>query len=77
MGRRKVSGLASRCPALREIQLEEADQAAGRVVAIDKGRLLADGTPAQIKAPAGAKRRCARSEQHAYGVTCGAPTPAA
>ena len=44
MGRRKASGLASRCPALREIQLEEADQAADRIVVIHKGRLLADGT---------------------------------
>jgi ABC-2 type transport system ATP-binding protein len=36
--------------------LEEADQAADRIVVINKGRLLADGTPAQIKARAGAKR---------------------
>jgi ABC-2 type transport system ATP-binding protein len=36
--------------------LEEADQAADRIIVINKGRLLADGTPAQIKARAGAKR---------------------
>ena len=36
--------------------LEEADQAADRIVVINKGRLLADGTPSQIKARAGAKR---------------------
>ncbi len=36
--------------------LEEADQAADRVLVINKGRLLADGTPAEIKQRAGAKR---------------------
>ncbi len=36
--------------------LEEADQAADRILVINRGRLLADGTPAQIKARAGAKR---------------------
>ncbi len=36
--------------------LEEADQAADRILVINKGRLLADGTPAQIRARAGAKR---------------------
>jgi ABC-2 type transport system ATP-binding protein len=36
--------------------LEEADQAADRILVINKGRLLADGTPAQIKERAGAKR---------------------
>jgi ABC-2 type transport system ATP-binding protein len=36
--------------------LEEADQAADRILVINKGRLLADGTPAQIKARAGARR---------------------
>jgi ABC-2 type transport system ATP-binding protein len=36
--------------------LEEADQAADRILVINQGRLLADGTPAQIKARAGAKR---------------------
>jgi ABC-2 type transport system ATP-binding protein len=39
--------------------LEEADQAADRVLVISGGRLIADGTPAQIKARAGASRiRC-------------------
>jgi ABC-2 type transport system ATP-binding protein len=36
--------------------LEEADQAADRIIVINKGRLLADGTPSEIKARAGAKR---------------------
>jgi ABC-2 type transport system ATP-binding protein len=36
--------------------LEEADQAADRVLVINRGRLLADGTPAQIKQRAGARR---------------------
>jgi ABC-2 type transport system ATP-binding protein len=36
--------------------LEEADQAADRILVINRGRLLADGTPSEIKARAGAKR---------------------
>jgi ABC-2 type transport system ATP-binding protein len=36
--------------------LEEADQAADRILVINRGRLLADGTPAEIKTRAGAKR---------------------
>ena len=36
--------------------LEEADQAADRILVITRGRRLADGTPAEIKARAGAKR---------------------
>jgi len=36
--------------------LEEADQAADRILVINRGRLLADGTPADIKSRAGAKR---------------------
>jgi ABC-2 type transport system ATP-binding protein len=36
--------------------LEEADQAADRILVINRGRLLADGSPAEIKAKAGAKR---------------------
>ena len=36
--------------------LEEADQAADRILVINRGRLLADGTPAEIKSRAGAKR---------------------
>src|ERR1700761_935761 len=40
--------------------LEEADQAADRILVINRGRLLADGTPAEIKARGGAKRRSFR-----------------
>jgi ABC-2 type transport system ATP-binding protein len=36
--------------------LDEADQAADRIIVINRGRLLADGTPSEIKARAGAKR---------------------
>jgi ABC-2 type transport system ATP-binding protein len=36
--------------------LEEADQAADRILVINRGRLLADGTPGEIKERAGAKR---------------------
>jgi len=36
--------------------LEEADHAADRILVINRGRLLADGTPAEIKAKAGARR---------------------
>jgi len=36
--------------------LEEADQAADRILVINRGRLLADGTPTEIKARAGARR---------------------
>jgi ABC-2 type transport system ATP-binding protein len=36
--------------------LEEADQAADRILVINRGRLLADGTPAEIKERAGARR---------------------
>jgi ABC-2 type transport system ATP-binding protein len=36
--------------------LEEADHAADRILVINRGRLLADGTPEEIKERAGAKR---------------------
>lgn len=36
--------------------LEEADQVADRVLVMHRGRLIADGTPADIKARAGARR---------------------
>jgi len=36
--------------------LEEADQAADRILVINRGRLLADGSPEDIKKRAGAKR---------------------
>src|SRR6201997_1784299 len=36
--------------------LEEADQAADRILVLNRGRLLADGTPEEIKKRAGAKR---------------------
>jgi ABC-2 type transport system ATP-binding protein len=43
--------------------LEEADQAADRILVINRGRLLADGTPAEIKERAGAKRLSFRLEE--------------
>jgi ABC-2 type transport system ATP-binding protein len=36
--------------------LEEADHAADRILVINRGRLLADGTPDEIKQRAGARR---------------------
>jgi ABC-2 type transport system ATP-binding protein len=43
--------------------LEEADQAADRILVINRGRLLADGTPTEIKARAGAKRMSFRLDR--------------
>jgi ABC-2 type transport system ATP-binding protein len=43
--------------------LEEADQAADRILVINRGRLLADGTPAEIKERAGAKRMSFRMDR--------------
>ena len=43
--------------------LEEADQAADRILVINRGRLLADGTPAEIKARAGARRLSFRMDK--------------
>jgi ABC-2 type transport system ATP-binding protein len=53
--------------------LEEADQAADRIVVINQGRLLADGTPAQIKARAGAKRISLRLGQIDQAALRGLP----
>jgi len=43
--------------------LEEADHAADRILVINRGRLLADGTPAEIKQRAGARRLSFRLDQ--------------
>jgi ABC-2 type transport system ATP-binding protein len=43
--------------------LEEADQAADRILVINRGRLVADGSPAEIKARAGAKRLAFRLDR--------------
>ncbi len=53
--------------------LEEADQAADRILVINKGRLLADGTPAEIKARAGAKRLSFRSDRLDEAFLLGLP----
>jgi len=43
--------------------LEEADEAADRILVVNRGRLLADGTPAEIKERAGAKQLSFRLEK--------------
>jgi ABC-2 type transport system ATP-binding protein len=48
--------------------LEEADQAADRILVINRGRLLADGTPEEIKKRAGAKRMSFRLPGADQGV---------
>lgn len=47
---------AGRTVVLTTHYLEEADRLAGRVVVIDRGRVIVDGTPAQIKALVPAKK---------------------
>src|SRR5215475_3590391 len=53
--------------------LEEADQAADRILVINRGRLLADGTPAEIKARAGAKRLSFRLDKVDEAFLLGLP----
>jgi len=53
--------------------LEEADQAADRILVINKGRLLADGTPAEIKKRAGARRISFRLDQLDEAFLLGLP----
>src|SRR5215510_3306611 len=53
--------------------LEEADQAADRILVINRGRLLADGTPAEIKARAGARRVSFRLDRVDEPVLLGLP----
>jgi ABC-2 type transport system ATP-binding protein len=53
--------------------LEEADQAADRILVINRGRLLADGTPAEIKARAGAKRLSFRLDKVDEPILLGLP----
>ncbi|HEY4464787.1 MAG TPA: ABC transporter ATP-binding protein [Streptosporangiaceae bacterium] len=53
--------------------LDEADQAADRILVINKGRLLADGTPSQIKARAGAKRISFRLDRIDEAIMLGLP----
>jgi ABC-2 type transport system ATP-binding protein len=53
--------------------LEEADQAADRILVINRGRLLADGTPAEIKARAGAKRLSFRLDKVGEPFLLGLP----
>ena len=64
--------------------LEEADQLAGRVGIIDGGRIVAEGTPAELKAEVGdptltrdARRsRAARGGARGARAASGAPLPA-
>ena len=53
--------------------LEEADQAADRILVINRGRLLADGTPEDIKKRAGAKRMSFRLAGADQAVLLGLP----
>ena len=53
--------------------LEEADQAADRIAVINRGRLVADGTPAEIKARAGARRISFRLDRVDMPVLLGLP----
>src|SRR5215470_13713400 len=53
--------------------LEEADQAADRILVINRGRLLADGTPADIKSRAGAKRISFRLDSASEPFLLGLP----
>ena len=53
--------------------LEEADQAADRILVINRGRLLADGTPEDIKKRAGAKRMSFRLAGVDQGKLLGLP----
>jgi len=53
--------------------LEEADQAADRILVINRGRLLADGTPGEIKERAGAKRLSFRMEKVDESFLLGLP----
>jgi ABC-2 type transport system ATP-binding protein len=53
--------------------LEEADQAADRILVINRGRLLADGTPEDIKKRAGAKRMSFRLPGVDEAVLVGMP----
>ncbi len=53
--------------------LEEADQAADRILVINRGRLLADGSPEDIKKRAGAKRMSFRLPGADEGTLLGLP----
>lgn len=53
--------------------LEEADQAADRILVINRGRLLADGTPEEIKKRAGNKRMSFRLPGVSEAVLLGLP----
>jgi ABC-2 type transport system ATP-binding protein len=53
--------------------LEEADQAADRILVINRGRLLADGTPAEIKERAGARRLAFRLDPADESFLLGLP----
>ena len=53
--------------------LEEADQAADRILVVNKGRLLADGTPGEIKERAGAKRISFRLDSAGEAFLLGLP----
>ena len=53
--------------------MEEADSAADRILVINKGRLLADGTPSEIKKRAGARRLSFRLDRVDETLLLGLP----
>ncbi|MDQ2681222.1 MAG: ABC transporter ATP-binding protein [Candidatus Eremiobacteraeota bacterium] len=70
-----IEGIAKsgRTVVLTTHYLEEADALADRIVVIDRGKIVADGTPAQIKATVGRKRVSYLCEGTKHEVLTDAP----
>ncbi len=56
--------------------LEEADANAGRIIVVNRGRVVADGTPAQIKSYTSARRIRFTTPAPARRCCCDCPAPA-